>query len=241
MNPTSVRARVRGVLFDVDFTLIRPGPTFQARGYQAFCERHGLRVDPSAFDLATAGAASLLDTPEDAPYDAELYVAYTRRIIEGMGATGPAVDPCAREIYDEWAACRHFELYDDVRSVLRALAADGVSVGLVSNSHRSLDSFASHFDLQGLIDASVSSSEHGLMKPHPSIFNAALEAMGVRARDAWMVGDSVRHDVDGALKAGLRAALLHRSDTPHPQAGELARRAVPVLRSLTELPALIAS
>ena len=38
------------------------------------------------------------------------FVAYTRRIIEHMGGRGAGLDPCAREIYREWAACHHFEL-----------------------------------------------------------------------------------------------------------------------------------
>jgi hypothetical protein len=33
----------RAVFFDVDFTLIYPGPTFLGEGYQQFCERHGLQ------------------------------------------------------------------------------------------------------------------------------------------------------------------------------------------------------
>ena len=39
--------QTRAVFFDVDFTLIRPGPAFQGGGYQEFCARHGVDVDPS--------------------------------------------------------------------------------------------------------------------------------------------------------------------------------------------------
>jgi putative hydrolase of the HAD superfamily len=78
------------------------------------------------------------------------------------------------------------------------------------------------------------------MKPHRSIFAAALALLDVHAAEAVMVGDSVSHDVEGALAAGLRAVLLHRSDEPHPRETELARRGVPVIRSLLELaPALV--
>src|SRR5207237_6693736 len=140
----------------------------------------------------------------------ELFIGYTRRIIEGMGGTGPTLDACAQEIYREWAACHHFELYDDVPDVLRELSSAGLRIGLISNSHRCLASFQSHFELQGLIAATVSSSEHGFMKPHPSIFAAALALVDVPASAAVMVGDSVRQDVEGALNAGLRAVLVHR-------------------------------
>jgi putative hydrolase of the HAD superfamily len=231
--------RTRAVFFDVDFTLIYPGPTFRGEGYRIFCERYGMDVDATLFDEAVASAAPLLDGPDDTPYDAEIFVRYTRHIIERMGGRGERIDDCAREMYAEWAACQHFELYDEVPAALRTLAAAGIRIGLISNSHRCLASFQSHFELQGLIAATVSSSAHGLMKPHPSIFAAALRLVDVQAAAAVMVGDSVRQDVEGALGAGLRAVLLHRGDDEHPRARELSSRGVPVIRSLAELPGLV--
>ena len=43
------RRSTRAVFFDVDFTLIYPGPTFQGEGYQRFCARYGIEVDPARF------------------------------------------------------------------------------------------------------------------------------------------------------------------------------------------------
>jgi putative hydrolase of the HAD superfamily len=226
------RVTTRGVFFDVDFTLIYPGPRFQASGYHEFCSRHGIAVDLSAFDRAVAEAASGLDSGDDI-YDVQLYVDYTKRIIEGMGGRGPALDAAAREIYDEWAACQHFTMYDDVPEVLRLLHASGLKIGLISNSHRCLASFQTHFDLQGLFAATVSSVEHGYMKPHPSIFEAALRAARVEAADAVMVGDSLTHDIDGAMRLGMRGVLVARAGpvTAPPD--------VQVIQSLRELPALV--
>jgi HAD superfamily hydrolase (TIGR01662 family) len=182
----------------------------------------------------------MLDGPEDAPYDAEIFIGYTRHIIEQMGGRGDRIDACAREIFDEWAVCQHFELYEEVPDVLRALAAAGIRIGLISNSHRCLASFQTHFELQGLISATISSSEHGFLKPHPSIFEAALQRVNVRPSEGLMVGDSVRQDVDGALRVGMQAMLLHRGEGSHPQEGELAARGVAILRSLAELPSRLA-
>jgi HAD superfamily hydrolase (TIGR01662 family) len=196
-------------------------------------------VDPGKFAAGVASAAPLLDGPDDTPYDADIFVAYTRHIIEQMGGHGPGLEACAREIYEEWAACQHFELYDDVPEVLRQLTAAGVRIGLISNTHRCLASFQSHFELQGLISATVSSSNHGLMKPHPSIFAAALQLAGVEATDAVMVGDSVRQDVQGALRAGMKAVLLHRGEGPHASQASLASYGVPIIGSLRELPDLV--
>jgi putative hydrolase of the HAD superfamily len=226
-------SRINAVFFDVDFTLIYPGPTFQGEGYSRFCARHGIAVEASRFAAAVRAASSILDDAQEHVYDAEIFVRYTGRIIQEMGGTGPAVEDCAREIYDEWAENQHFFLYDDVAPVLRELAACGFKIGLISNSHRPLTSFQQHFELDGLITAAVSSSEHGYMKPHPSIFTAAMTLAGVQASESMMVGDSLSHDIDGALGVGMRGVLVHRSNDPAPQTD------VPVIRSMTELPGLL--
>jgi putative hydrolase of the HAD superfamily len=231
------RNRAAAVFFDVDFTLIYPGPTFQGEGYERFCTQHGILVDPSRFAKAVRAASSILDDEQQHVYDADIFVRYTRRIIEAMGGSGPRLDECARHIYDEWAACQHFFLYDDVAPALRDLAARGVKIGLISNSHRSLASFEQHFELEGLITTAVSSSEHGYLKPHPSIFEAALKLTGVEPGEAVMVGDSVPHDIEGARRVGMRAVLVQRAQPGINVPATAAE--VPVIRTLTELPPLL--
>lgn len=223
----------RAVFFDVDFTLIHPGPAFQGHGYREFCARHGVHVDPSAFDASVAAASSLLDA-QGGPYDPEIFVEYTRRIIEGMGGQGPAVEAAARDIYDEWSACHHFALYEEVPDVLRALRADGYTIGLISNTQRSLGEFERHFGLDGLFDVALSSFDHGYMKPHPSIFEEALRLAGAEPAEAVMVGDSVAHDIEGARRLGMRGVLVARSGfSKECPAG------IPVIHSLRELKALL--
>ena len=231
MTPPPVKA----VFFDVDFTLIYPGPTFQGEGYAQFCRRHGIAVDPTRFNDAVRAASSILNEEQEHIYDADIFVRYTRRIIEGMGGTGDRLTACAEEVYAEWAACQHFFLYDDVTPALRELAARDLKLGLISNSHRCLASFQQHFELHGLIAAAISSSEHGYMKPHRSIFDAALKLVGVSAAEAVMVGDSFPHDIEGARRVGMRGILVHRSpewEAPHDPD-------VPVIKDLSELAPLL--
>ncbi len=201
----------RAVFFDVDFTLIYPGPTFQAEGYRSACAAMAVEVDPARFDQATAASSIILDEVEEQIYNHDLFVHYTASIIEHMGGRGPNVVKVARRIYEQWAVNHHFEMYDDAAPVLERLQSRGLKVGVISNSHRSLDAFREHFSLTGLIHVSVSSAEHGYMKPHRSIFDAALELAGVQPAESVMVGDSLKHDVEGALQAGMRAVLLRRS------------------------------
>jgi HAD superfamily hydrolase (TIGR01662 family) len=223
------------VFFDVDFTLIFPGPTFQGEGYARFCAAEGVTVDASRFETAVAAASFILDEVEEPIYDASLFVHYTATIIEHMGGRGAGVVRVAERIYDQWAGNHHFEMYDDVEPVLTELAARGIKMGVISNSHRSLDAFREHFKLGALITTSVSSAEHGFMKPHPSIFETALSRAGVEARDAIMVGDSLKADIEGAVAAGMRGILLRRSGEIPPALPE----GVSVITSLRQLPALV--
>lgn len=223
----------KAVFFDVDFTLIRPGPTFQGHGYAEACARHGIAADASRFDAAVAAASATLHA-EGGPYDPAVFIDYTRRIIEGMGGSGPGADAAARDLYVAWSACHHFTLYDEVPEVLRALHAEGFTMGLISNTQRSLATFESHFALDGLFSVAISSSDHGFMKPHPSIFEEGLRRAGVTAAEAVMVGDSVPHDIAGALGLGMRGILVARSGL---STGAPAH--VPVIQSLRELRPLL--
>jgi HAD superfamily hydrolase (TIGR01509 family) len=223
----------RAVFFDVDFTLIHPGPVFQGGGYRELCGRHGVNVDAGAFDRAVAEASLLLDAAPGV-HDPEIFVRYTSRIIQGMGGSGPGVERAAREIYDEWATCHHFQMYAEVPDVLRAIRSSGIRIGLISNTQRCLSTFAEHFELRGLFDVSLSSYEHGYMKPHPSIFEAALGAVGASPGEAVMVGDSLAHDIAGAMAIGMRGVLVARAGRPNDAPPEL-----PVIESLRELPDLL--
>ena len=235
----------RAVFFDVDFTLIYPGPALQGEGYGQFCARHGVAVDTSRFRAAVASAAPVLDEVKARNYDAQLFIDYTRTIIEHMGGRGPGAELAARDIYDEWAACRHFFLYEDVEPALKELAAAGLKMGLISNTQRPLDEFAAHFALHDLFSTAVSSAELGFLKPHPAIFRAALSAVGVPAAEAVMVGDSVKADIEGARQIGMQAVLLRRSGAglSSPLASGLGPgyEDVPVITSMAELPALLLS
>ncbi|MEI6244545.1 MAG: HAD family hydrolase [Acidobacteriota bacterium] len=222
-------SRTSAVFFDVDFTLIHPGPRFQASGYLETCARHGVVVDPTRFDAAVAGAIVVLDEAAQ-EFDPQVFIDYTARIIELMGGDRDRSLAPAKEIYDAWALHDHFSLYDDVDFTLRVLKERGLHLGLISNGHRSLTSFQSHFELDGLISVTISSLDHGYMKPHASIFLAALAAVRVPPEEAVMVGDSYAHDVVGAEQVGMRGILLARDGRGAPEGATS-----PAIRSLIEL------
>jgi HAD superfamily hydrolase (TIGR01549 family) len=203
-------ARLEAVLFDVDFTLARPGPDLGPEGYQRMGRRFGLELDPTKYAEARVQAVETLERHPELDHDEEIWVAFTERIVRGMGGDADAARACAVEMTRAWEHAEHFELYDDALPVLAELRSHGLRLGLVSNTGRDLDAFVRHHRLD--VDVAIGSRAHGKTKPHAAIFRAALEALDVEADEAAMVGDSPVDDVDGARALGMRAFLVDREN-----------------------------
>jgi len=199
---------LRAVLLDVDFTLFRPGPELGPEGYVRAGARHGLTLDPGLYETARLAAIADLDQHPELEHDEEIWVRFTRDIVQGMGGTGEATDGCARVIVREWERHENFFLYDDALPAIAELRRHNLRLGLISNGQRDLDEFAEHHELD--VDVCIGSMHHGYVKPHRSIFEAALEALDVGVDEAAMVGDSPSDDIEGARAIGLRAILLDR-------------------------------
>jgi HAD superfamily hydrolase (TIGR01549 family) len=201
---------LRAVLFDVDFTIARPGPELGPEGYQRLGERFGLTLDPSRYDEARVAALVDLKHHPELDHDEAIWIAFTERIVRGMGGDADSAYHCAVEMTRAWEHAEHFELYEDALPVLERLRAHGLKLGLVSNTGRDLDAFVAHHRLD--VDAAIASGAHGKTKPHESIFRTVLEQLQVEPAAAAMVGDSVADDVQGARALGMRAFLLDRRD-----------------------------
>jgi putative hydrolase of the HAD superfamily len=92
---------------------------------------------------------------------------------------------------------------------VRAVADLDVHVGVVSD----IDTAEAHdllgrFGIEDCFDSVTTSEAVGHTKPDPRMYETALAAWGGDAEDAVMVGDRYRHDVAGAVDAGLDAVAL---------------------------------
>ena len=200
---------LRAVVFDVDFTIAKPGPDLGPEGYRRLGQRFGLDLDPARYDDARREAFAELQRHPELDHDEEIWILFTERIIKGMGGAGDTY-ACAAEMTHAWEHAQHFELFDDAIPVLDRLRAHGLKLGLLSNTSRDLDAFVAHHGLE--VDAALTSRVHGKTKPHDSIFRAMLERLDVAADEAAMIGDDVEDDVRGAEAVGMRAVLVDRGD-----------------------------
>jgi len=198
---------LRAVVFDVDFTIARPGPDLGPEGYRRLGARYGLDLDPARYDDARRAALADLHRHPELDHDEEVWVRFTQRIVEGMGGDGDTYG-CAVEMTRAWEHAHHFDLFDDVLPTLAWLRGRGLRLGLLSNTARDLDLFVAHHGLS--VDAVLTSRLHGKTKPHEAIFLRMLELLCVSPGEAAMVGDTLEDDVEGAIAVGMRAVLVDR-------------------------------
>ena len=120
-------------------------------------------------------------------------------------------------------------------AALRQLRAEGFRLGLVSNITLLGSLVREDLDRLGILDlfdAIVLSSEVGVRKPHPRIYAAVLDDLGLRGDRALFVGDRLREDIQGPRDAGMAAVLTHQFRQEYPAPG------APVIERLADLPSL---
>lgn len=69
--------------------------------------------------------------------------------------------------------------------------------------------------LKGHFHLHIDSDSFGLRKPHPKIFNHAINHFKVRPSEIVMVGDTPVADIIGAKKLGIHAVLINRRKLPY--------------------------
>jgi putative hydrolase of the HAD superfamily len=123
--------------------------------------------------------------------------------------------------------------FADVEPTLDQLV--GKRLGILTNGPSDLQ--RTKIDTSGLgpsFNPVLISTELGIGKPDPRIFEFALERMGVEPRECVMVGDSLERDVQAASTVGIPAVLLKRSN-PDDMTSRYAAFGIPTLEGLPRL------
>lgn len=75
---------------------------------------------------------------------------------------------------------------------------------LVSNFYGNIATVLNEFGLEGIFDTIIESAVVGIRKPDPRIITLGVEALGLKAEDVVVVGDSMDKDIIPAQKAGCQ-------------------------------------
>ncbi len=106
-------------------------------------------------------------------------------------------------------------LYSDTRRCLQDLRAQGLRLGVISNSSSEahVRSILHENGILPFFERVVSSGTEGVEKPNPEIFHRALARMKLAPAEVFYVGNLAFSDAQAAREAGLGAVWLNRAGT----------------------------
>ena len=206
------------VLFDLGDTLFRLLPVETASAYVRFAEvlaeRTGLPPGQARDVAKSIGRA--LDNQSERLYQdcstAEPSVAATAEpLLSRFGADAAWLAGTLDHLLGECDIAR-WDPPAGRAAEVRAFAEAGLRVAFVSNTRTPPALMRRRLREFGLLEqahAALFSVELGERKPGERIYRAALDAIGVDARNAVFVGDRMREDVRGPQEVGMRAILTH--------------------------------
>ncbi len=208
---------LQAVLFDWGDTLMRWEwePELLAVGHDAGLRAIGREPVPALTERFRDSYLPLLWVP--GTLEEIEYPALVRRLLaeEGIAVTDEDLDSFLEAEHAAWQPARM--LATTTHALLEALRDRDLRVGLVSNAfdpphllHRDLEQMG----VAQRLDVAVFSSEVGWRKPHPAIFERALEAIGIDPAATLFVGDTLATDIAGAKALGMHTcqALWFRAD-----------------------------
>lgn len=242
----AARPAVRAVLLDYGHTLVdytRPEAEL-LQAYQRINERLEAELErkvPQAADLLRALSARLDEiVAESYGSGSEQEVDFGQIYDDALGAMGLHLTAATKRwaMLEEQRAWIHgLTPSPRAKPTLAELKRRGLRLALVSNTAyppEGMRLHLSHLGILGCFDATVYSSEVGVRKPNPAIYQDALGRLGVTADQALFVGDRLREDVRGPRALGIASVLTHEFRQEEPDTDEN----VQIIADLSELPAL---
>lgn len=135
---------------------------------------------------------------------------------------------------------KNWQLEDDAIDCLTTLREQNYSLGLVSNAgdHRDVLQLVEKFNLSPFFEFVLTSAGCGYRKPHPRIFQLALEKINAKSEEVAMVGDTLNADILGANQVGMYSIWIKRRTTTPPD-DTLPVIPDAILNSLGGLPSLL--
>jgi putative hydrolase of the HAD superfamily len=229
---------VRVVFLDVGETVMRPNPSWE-HVYGLALAEHGFETPIEELRAALrevyrSGGYGFEERVEPSPEASfRRLVELDRQALELVGVRD-LPETFYRRLAELFMVTSHWHIFPDVYEAIEGLKARGLRLGVISNWSWQLPELLHALDLVQHFDVLAVSARIGVDKPHPIIFEHALELAGVSPEEAMHVGDNLEADVAGARGAGLSPVLIDRAGrVREPPAG------VPVIGSLAELLPLV--
>jgi HAD superfamily hydrolase (TIGR01549 family) len=128
---------------------------------------------------------------------------------------------------------------EGARDTLEELHNRRYKLGLISNTIFPGNLHEADLEKFGLIPYlgfRIYSCEFGLRKPHPDIFRAGLDKIGLTLSETIYVGDRYTEDIQGPRRIGMSAILKYRKGRDYP---DPIPAGFPIIEKISELPDIL--
>jgi putative hydrolase of the HAD superfamily len=212
------------ILFDFFGTLVNYSDSRVGQGYELshlVLVSHGVEINYQEFLERWESTFHKFDLAAETNQDEFSMDDVAFDFLNGLLGKDPAPELVTtfRDTYLlEWN--KGVKTIEGVPELLKQLK-DHYTLALVTNTHSGnfVRSHLHAIGIAGYFSSIVASVEHGKRKPHPSIFELALDATRGRSTNALYVGDSFSTDYLGAKGVGMRCLLIdpHRKQNIPPE------------------------
>jgi putative hydrolase of the HAD superfamily len=130
------------------------------------------------------------------------WTSFTKLVYENYGMS---VSDQNNEI-NFWDKSMNEFIAPGITQLLILLRKLNIKTGIVSNNSfngKTLEHELSKYDLLQYFNFVISSADYGIRKPHPFIFELAINKLGFNCEDIWFIGDSIENDFNGSKKVGM--------------------------------------
>lgn len=194
------------VLFDVGHTLVFPPNRF----FLELSRVYGGRTDPDAAAEAERQARRVYEQQVLASGVSTHWRTYFETYYRTLGVREQDFEDillAIRYAHRQWIGIFHV-VRDTVYTLLKTLHTRGIRLGIISNADERLQAQLRVLGLTPYFEHIVGSSDVGLEKPDPRIFEQALERMGAQPEETLYIGDYRWLDYEPARRLGMQALLV---------------------------------
>ena len=235
----------KAILFDLDDTLIsaynRPDRAWHAIAGEFATALHPRQPAEVAQAISLAAAAFWADAERHRVGRLQLLDARATIIAEGFAALAqsghtPPAASVAHAMAERYNSFREeqMHLFEGALHVVDTFRDRGVLLALITNGAAAPQrAKVVRFDLTHRFHHIQIEGEHGFGKPEERAYRHALDTLGVRPAETWMVGDNLEWEVIAPQRLGIHAIWHDVMGEGLPEGSEA--RPDRIIRSLTEL------
>lgn len=202
---------VKLITFDLGGTLLSPFPSV-GEAYAEELEDLGFLCEParlqSSFNFALQEWLRRNGKGANTRDDRESWQAIVRSTLAKEDIPEGDFDRVFEHLYEAFAHASRWRIHDGTRHVLETLSNRGFRLAVASNNDTRARQVLKELHLLDFFEALFLSGEIGFEKPDPRFFEHIIEVTGVAAEQILHLGDSPRHDFEGARAVGMQAYLL---------------------------------